>query len=107
MWAKRLEGVAFIERETGMRRVLLVLAVMFGTLMLSAPQAEAARYARRPVLRGAARVALGVGVGYGLSRAYGGYGRGYGYGYPYGGYGYRGYGYGGYGYRPGFGIGFY
>lgn len=92
-----------------MRRVLLVLAVMFGTLALSAPQADAAGYYRRPVLRGAARVALGVGVGYGLSRAYGGYGygRGYGYGYPYGGYGYRGYGYGGYGYRPGFGIGFY
>ena len=92
-----------------MRRVLLVLAVMFSTFALSAPHAEAARYARRPVLRGAARVALGVGVGYGLSRAYGGYGygRGYGYGYPYGGYGYRGYGYGGYGYRPGFGIGFY
>lgn len=92
-----------------MRRILLVLAVMCGTLALSAPQAEAAYY-RRPVLRGAARVALGVGVGYGLSRAYAGYGyRPYGYGYGgYGGYGYRpyGYGYGGYG-RPGIGIGIY
>lgn len=93
-----------------MRRILLVLAVMAGLFAFSAPQEAQARYYRRPVLRGAARVALGVGVGYGLSRAYGGYGyRPYGYGY--GGYGYRPYGYGGYGGygygRPGFGIGFY
>lgn len=88
-----------------MRRVLLALLLMAGIVAAGAPQAEAARYYRRPVVRGAARVAVGVGVGYGLSRAYGGYG----YPYGHGGYG-RGYGYGGYGYggyRPGFGIGFY
>jgi len=96
-----------------MRRVLLVLAVMVGTLALSVPEADAARYARRPVLRGAARVAVGVGVGYGLSRAYNGrgfYGPGfYGPGFYGGPYGYRGYGWG-YpygGYRPGFGVGYW